>query len=134
MAKERYVHLKKERDFHRMHHRRVVQEKNKLLTDIKRLPAIQSPHHSLLHSIHSPHVCTYAHTHTHTHTHAHTHTHTHRMREHFSGYEPMLQELKRKYQVSLVMVAHWPQLLPPATVGCDKGEDVSLPGERQGCF
>ena len=27
----------KERDFHRMHHKRVGQEKNKLLTDIKRL-------------------------------------------------------------------------------------------------
>jgi uncharacterized protein (DUF3084 family) len=29
--------LRKERDFHRMHHKRVVQEKNKLLSDIKRL-------------------------------------------------------------------------------------------------
>merc|ERR1719305_1130186 len=29
--------FRKERDFHRMHHRRVVQEKNKLLVDLKRL-------------------------------------------------------------------------------------------------
>ncbi|XP_070536326.1 sperm-associated antigen 16 protein-like [Ptychodera flava] len=36
-AKETYVKLRKERDFHRMHHKRVVQEKNKLITDIKRL-------------------------------------------------------------------------------------------------
>ncbi|KAL3836745.1 hypothetical protein ACJMK2_022162 [Sinanodonta woodiana] len=36
-AKETYVKLRKERDYHRMHHKRVVQEKNKLITDIKRL-------------------------------------------------------------------------------------------------
>ncbi|XP_066300435.1 sperm-associated antigen 16 protein-like [Branchiostoma lanceolatum] len=36
-AKDMYVKLRKERDFHRMHHKRVVQEKNKLVTDIKRL-------------------------------------------------------------------------------------------------
>lgn len=29
--------LRKERDYHRMHHKRVVQEKNKLIDDIKRL-------------------------------------------------------------------------------------------------
>jgi WD40 repeat protein/polyhydroxyalkanoate synthesis regulator phasin len=29
--------FRKERDFHRMHHKRVVQEKNKLITDLKRL-------------------------------------------------------------------------------------------------
>lgn len=29
--------MKKERDFHRMHHNRVAQEKNKLITDLKRL-------------------------------------------------------------------------------------------------
>ncbi|XP_072020813.1 sperm-associated antigen 16 protein-like [Amphiura filiformis] len=36
-AKDTYVKLRKERDFHRMHHKRVVQEKNKLIEDIKRL-------------------------------------------------------------------------------------------------
>ncbi|KAJ8307540.1 hypothetical protein KUTeg_015624 [Tegillarca granosa] len=36
-AKETYVKLRKERDYHRMHHKRVVQEKNKLINDIKRL-------------------------------------------------------------------------------------------------
>lgn len=29
--------FRKERDFHRMHHKRVAQEKNKLINDIKRL-------------------------------------------------------------------------------------------------
>ncbi len=28
--------MRKERDYHRMHHKRVVQEKNKLIGDIKR--------------------------------------------------------------------------------------------------
>eukprot|EP00747_Dinoflagellata_sp_TGD_P164162 gnl/TRDRNA2_/TRDRNA2_183706_c0_seq1.p1 gnl/TRDRNA2_/TRDRNA2_183706_c0~~gnl/TRDRNA2_/TRDRNA2_183706_c0_seq1.p1 ORF type:complete len:601 (+),score=136.66 gnl/TRDRNA2_/TRDRNA2_183706_c0_seq1:64-1803(+) len=36
-AKETWDKFKKERDFHRMHHRRVVQEKNKLMVDLKRL-------------------------------------------------------------------------------------------------
>jgi len=39
-AKETYVKMRKERDFHRMHHKRVVQEKNKLITDIKRFVMI----------------------------------------------------------------------------------------------
>merc|ERR1712072_1110022 len=36
-AKASWDRFRKERDFHRMHHRRVVQEKNKLLVDLKRL-------------------------------------------------------------------------------------------------
>lgn len=36
-ARSTYDKLRKERDFHRMHHKRVVQEKNKLINDIKRL-------------------------------------------------------------------------------------------------
>ncbi|XP_064371420.1 sperm-associated antigen 16 protein isoform X2 [Dromaius novaehollandiae] len=36
-AKEAFLKMQKERDFHRMHHKRVVQEKNKLICDIKRL-------------------------------------------------------------------------------------------------
>ncbi|KAL8588698.1 hypothetical protein ACOMHN_046470 [Nucella lapillus] len=36
-AKETYVKLRKERDYHRMHHKRVVQEKNRLVDDLKRL-------------------------------------------------------------------------------------------------
>merc|ERR1719238_2129657 len=36
-AKASWDKFRKERDFHRMHHRRVVQEKNKLLVDLKRL-------------------------------------------------------------------------------------------------
>uniref|UniRef100_A0A8C8B1B3 Sperm-associated antigen 16 protein n=1 Tax=Otus sunia TaxID=257818 RepID=A0A8C8B1B3_9STRI len=38
-AKEAFLKMQKERDFHRMHHRRVVQEKNRLISDIKRLKA-----------------------------------------------------------------------------------------------
>jgi hypothetical protein len=36
-ARATYDKLLKERDFHRMHHTRVVQEKNKLIIDIKNL-------------------------------------------------------------------------------------------------
>ncbi|KAJ3211601.1 Sperm-associated antigen 16 protein [Dinochytrium kinnereticum] len=36
-ARATYDKLRKERDFHRMHHKRVVQEKNRLIGDIKRL-------------------------------------------------------------------------------------------------
>merc|ERR1719293_213295 len=36
-AKDSWDRFRKERDFHRMHHRRVVQEKNKLIVDLKRL-------------------------------------------------------------------------------------------------
>lgn len=36
-AKETHLKLRKERDFHRMHHKRIVQEKEKLVSDIKTL-------------------------------------------------------------------------------------------------
>lgn len=36
-AKDSWDKFRKERDFHRMHHRRVAQEKNKLIVDLKRL-------------------------------------------------------------------------------------------------
>jgi chromosome segregation ATPase len=36
-ARSTYDKLRKERDFHRMHHKRVVQEKAKLISDIKKL-------------------------------------------------------------------------------------------------
>jgi len=36
-AKDTYVRLRKERDYHRMHHKRVVQEKNRLVTDLRRI-------------------------------------------------------------------------------------------------
>ncbi|XP_064925153.1 sperm-associated antigen 16 protein isoform X2 [Columba livia] len=38
-AKEAYLKMQKERDFHRMHHKRVSQEKDRLICDIKRLKA-----------------------------------------------------------------------------------------------
>eukprot|EP01006_Ploeotia_vitrea_P046540 TRINITY_DN67032_c2_g1_i1.p1 TRINITY_DN67032_c2_g1~~TRINITY_DN67032_c2_g1_i1.p1 ORF type:complete len:643 (+),score=375.74 TRINITY_DN67032_c2_g1_i1:56-1984(+) len=54
-ARSTWDKLRKERDFHRMHHRRVVQEKNKLITDMKRL------------------------------------------KKHYSKYQPMIQQLRKKY-------------------------------------
>ena len=36
-AGTQYIKMKKERDYHRMHHRRIVQEKEKLFVDIRRL-------------------------------------------------------------------------------------------------
>merc|ERR1719454_1419700 len=36
-AKSTWDRFRKERDFHKMHHKRVVQEKNKLIVDLKRL-------------------------------------------------------------------------------------------------
>merc|ERR1719156_68663 len=36
-AKQTWDKFRKERDFHRMHHRRVVQEKNRLIVDLKRV-------------------------------------------------------------------------------------------------
>ncbi|KFO93512.1 Sperm-associated antigen 16 protein, partial [Buceros rhinoceros silvestris] len=38
-AKEAFLKMQKERDFHQMHHKRVVQEKNRLICDIERLKA-----------------------------------------------------------------------------------------------
>ncbi|KAJ7402935.1 hypothetical protein BTVI_82185 [Pitangus sulphuratus] len=38
-TKEALLKMQKERDFHRMHHKRVVQEKNRLICDMKRLKA-----------------------------------------------------------------------------------------------
>lgn len=35
-VKEMYVKLRKERDYYRMYYKRVVQEKNKFINDIKR--------------------------------------------------------------------------------------------------
>ncbi|XP_044160098.1 sperm-associated antigen 16 protein [Bufo gargarizans] len=51
-AKESMVKLQKERDFHRMHHKRVAQEKNKLINDIKRLKAHYASYEPLLKQLH----------------------------------------------------------------------------------
>lgn len=58
-ARSTWDKFRKERDFHKMHHQRVVVEKKKLVTDLKRL------------------------------------------RKHFDGYEPALQELQRKYEAAM---------------------------------
>jgi len=58
-AQSTWDRFRRERDFHRMHHKRVVQEKNKLVVDIKRLKA------------------------------------------HYEKYEPMLEELRTKYELAM---------------------------------
>ena len=40
--------MKKERDYHRMHHHRVAQEKNRLLTDLKRIKSHYETYEPLL--------------------------------------------------------------------------------------
>ncbi len=47
-AKEEYIKMRKERDYHRMHHNRVVQEKNKLLSDLKKLKTHYDSYEPLL--------------------------------------------------------------------------------------
>ncbi len=47
-AKEEYVRMRKERDYHRMHHNRVAQEKNKLVGDLKRVKAHYETYEPLL--------------------------------------------------------------------------------------
>ncbi|XP_063286034.1 sperm-associated antigen 16 protein [Pelobates fuscus] len=51
-AKESILKLQKERNFHRMHHKRVAQEKNKLITDIKRLKEHYASYEPLLRQLH----------------------------------------------------------------------------------
>lgn len=50
-AKEEYVKMKKERDYHRMHHHRVAQEKNKLITELKRVRSHYETYEPLLKSM-----------------------------------------------------------------------------------
>ncbi|XP_015263253.1 PREDICTED: sperm-associated antigen 16 protein, partial [Gekko japonicus] len=47
-AKEALLKMQRERDFHRMHHKRVVQEKNRLINDIKRLKAHYASYEPML--------------------------------------------------------------------------------------
>ena len=47
-AKEEYVKMRKERDYHRMHHNRIVQEKNKLIGDLKRMKTHYDTYEPLL--------------------------------------------------------------------------------------
>ncbi|KAJ6665308.1 hypothetical protein lerEdw1_004357 [Lerista edwardsae] len=47
-AKGMLLKIQKERDFHKMHHKRVVQEKNRLINDIKRLKTHYSSYEPML--------------------------------------------------------------------------------------
>uniref|UniRef100_A0A8D2LYH4 Sperm-associated antigen 16 protein n=1 Tax=Varanus komodoensis TaxID=61221 RepID=A0A8D2LYH4_VARKO len=51
-AKEAVLKMQKERDFHRMHHKRVVQEKNRLINDIKRLKTHYASYEPMLRQLH----------------------------------------------------------------------------------
>ncbi|XP_066045409.1 sperm-associated antigen 16 protein-like [Chamaea fasciata] len=47
-TEEALLKMQKERDFHRMHHKRVVQEKNRLISDMKRLKAHYASYEPML--------------------------------------------------------------------------------------
>jgi DNA anti-recombination protein RmuC len=47
-VKEEYIKIRKERDYHRMHHHRVAQEKNKLINDLKRMKSHYETYEPLL--------------------------------------------------------------------------------------
>ncbi|XP_053326817.1 sperm-associated antigen 16 protein isoform X2 [Spea bombifrons] len=51
-AKESILKLQKERDFHRMHHKRVAQEKNKIINDMKKLKEHYASYESKLRQLH----------------------------------------------------------------------------------
>lgn len=66
------------------------------------------------------------------------------MKDHYSTYQPVMEQLHLKYQVSSnlkPLLLDWQQPAVPVTLSyaCmhadgHKGKDVGLSGERQGCF
>ncbi|XP_075807934.1 sperm-associated antigen 16 protein isoform X2 [Microtus pennsylvanicus] len=54
-AREDLLKTQKERDFHRMHHKRVVQEKNKLITDLKGLKLHYASYEPTIRVLHEKH-------------------------------------------------------------------------------
>nr|XP_025042609.1 sperm-associated antigen 16 protein isoform X2 [Pelodiscus sinensis] len=100
-AKEALQKIQKERDFHRMHHKRVVQEKNRLISDIKRSPVTANASGRKLHgpgncfptlilamnSISQPTRVTII-----------RYLQWRRLKAHYVSYEPMLNQLTEKYQ------------------------------------
>ncbi|KAL6049538.1 hypothetical protein STEG23_021077, partial [Scotinomys teguina] len=54
-AREDLLKTQKERDFHRMHHRRTVQEKNKLIADLKRLKLHYASYEPTIRVLHEKH-------------------------------------------------------------------------------
>lgn len=94
-AKETYVKLRKERDYHRMHHKRVVQEKNKLINDIKRWQSINDIY------INCWFTCTVVKLISSLLVHFFITIHIYRLKRHYAQYEPTLQQLKKKYEVAM---------------------------------
>ncbi|XP_019301633.2 sperm-associated antigen 16 protein isoform X1 [Panthera pardus] len=54
-AREDLLKTQKERDFHRMHHKRIVQEKNKLINDLKRLKLHYASYEPTIRVLHEKH-------------------------------------------------------------------------------
>ncbi|XP_075385365.1 sperm-associated antigen 16 protein isoform X1 [Tenrec ecaudatus] len=54
-AREHLLRTQKERDFHRMHHKRIVQEKNKLVNDIKGLKLHYASYEPTIRVLHEKH-------------------------------------------------------------------------------
>ncbi|XP_021054170.1 sperm-associated antigen 16 protein isoform X2 [Mus pahari] len=54
-AKEDLLRTQKERDFHRMHHKRIVQEKNKLIADLKGLKLHYASYEPTIRVLHEKH-------------------------------------------------------------------------------
>ena len=83
-AKGTWDKFRKERDFHKMHHKRVVQEKNKLILDLKRLKVMpHCPlHRHLLHASHPTRPSSSP-------------------QAHYEHYEPMLKMMQTKYEAAM---------------------------------
>ena len=84
-AKGTWDKFRKERDFHKMHHKRVVQEKNKLILDLKRLKVrlLHCPLHRHLPLRRSPHTPPLP------------------SQAHYEHYEPMLKMMQTKYEAAM---------------------------------
>ncbi|XP_011510133.1 sperm-associated antigen 16 protein isoform X16 [Homo sapiens] len=54
-AREDLLKIQKERDFHRMHHKRIVQEKNKLINDLKGLKLHYASYEPTIRVLHEKH-------------------------------------------------------------------------------
>ncbi|XP_023076137.1 sperm-associated antigen 16 protein isoform X3 [Piliocolobus tephrosceles] len=54
-AREDLLKIQKERDFHRMHHKRIVQEKNKLISDLKGLKLHYASYEPIIRVLHEKH-------------------------------------------------------------------------------
>lgn len=83
--------FRKERDFHRMHHKRVAQEKNKLIGDIKRLKVgSKIPILRLGNTLTDWYIWVFGADNT-----------AQLFQDHYAKYEPTILELKKKYELAM---------------------------------